>query len=76
MSLQRSLQNGRHGEPSDHSTGRWQVGQETVVVIGGRGGGAEAIAQVQSESVKGTSSVVCTGRLPASCHTRKRMLTR
>ena len=29
MSLHRSLQNGRQGEASDHSTGRLQVGQET-----------------------------------------------
>jgi hypothetical protein len=30
ISLQRSLQNGRQGDFSDHSTGRSQVGQGTV----------------------------------------------
>lgn len=48
MSRQRSLQNGRNGEASDHSTGRWQVGQGT----------AAGTAQVQVESVKRTSSEV------------------
>ena len=69
MSLQRSLQNGRKGEASDHSTGRWQVGQGTTVATA-------YTAYVHVASVKRTSSVVCTGRLPASCQTRKRMLQR
>jgi hypothetical protein len=33
MSLQRSLQNGRQGETSDHSTGRLQVGQVTDGIV-------------------------------------------
>ncbi len=69
MSLHRSLQNGRKGEASDHSTGRWQVGQVTTVATA-------CTAYVQVASVKRTSSAVCTGRLPASCQTRKRMLQR
>jgi hypothetical protein len=32
MSLQRSLQKGRHREAAVHSTVRLQVGQETVVM--------------------------------------------
>ena len=48
MSLHRSLQNGLNGEASDHSTGRWQVGQGTSV----------ATAYVHVASVKCTSSVV------------------
>src|SRR5690606_23038755 len=32
MSLQRSLQNGRYGDSSDHSTSRPQVGHRTVVM--------------------------------------------
>ena len=70
ISLQRSLQNGRNGDASDHSTGRWQVGQGTVAIA------AVRATQVQVASVKCTSSVVCTGRLSASCQTRKRTLQR
>jgi len=66
ISLQRSLQNGRNGDSGDHSTGRWQVGQGTM----------RGMPQVQVDSVNRTSSVVCTGRLPASCQTRKRTLQR
>jgi hypothetical protein len=33
MSLQRSLQNGRQREVSDHSTGRLHVGQETLDIL-------------------------------------------
>ena len=33
-SLQRSLQNGRHGETLDHSTDRSQVGHLTIVALG------------------------------------------
>ena len=40
MSLQRSVQNGRHGEASDHSTGRLQVGQGTEGMRKGTGYGA------------------------------------
>ena len=72
MSLQRSLQNGRNGEASDHSTGRWQVGQLTTVAMAC----TARTAYVHVASVKRTSSAVCTGRLPASCQTRKRMLQR
>ena len=66
MSRQRSLQNGRNGEASVHSTGRWQVGQGTLA----------GTTQVQVESVKRTSSEVCTGRFAASCQTRNRTLQR
>ena len=34
MSLQRSLQNGRHFDSSDQATGRLQVGQGTVGMVG------------------------------------------
>jgi hypothetical protein len=50
MSRQRSLQNGRYADASDHSTGRPQVGHFTKVAIdGGRP------AQEQQVSRKGTS---------------------
>jgi hypothetical protein len=71
MSLQRSLQNGRNGEAGDHSTGRWQVGQETDFRLT-----AGDQRQVQVVSVKRTSSVVWIGRVLASCQTRKRTLQR
>ena len=66
INLQRSLQNGLNGDSGDHSTGRLQVGQGTL----------RGMPQVQVDNVNRTSSVVWTGRLPASCQTRKRMLQR
>ena len=71
MSLQRSLQNGRHGDLSDHSTGRRHVGQETVGMLE-----ANRRDQVQVVSKNFTSSVVCTGRAFTSSQLMKRMLQR
>ena len=70
-SLQRSLQNGRHGNCSLQAISRWQVGQ------GRRFAALTVFAPYgQQVSVKGTSTSVCFGRLSMSVHSRKRMLQR
>ena len=43
MSLQRSVQNGRQGDDSDHSTGRLQVGQGTSMGSGIADGGQKEV---------------------------------
>ena len=74
ISRQRSLQNGRHFASADHSTGRWHVGHGNVGMAACSR--LKACGQVQSASKNGTSPVICTGCVPASCQERKRMLTR
>ncbi len=82
MSLQRSLQKGRHGDASDQFTGRLQVGQEAVMLLQGyrlqatgyrlqaTGGPAQPTAETPSQvhvvSRNGTLSAVCAGRLAAT----------
>jgi len=75
MSLQRSLQKGRQGDFSDHSTGRPQVGQ---VVFGAGIDTLEPVDQVQVQVVSrnAISSCVWTGRELMSFHSMKRMLQR
>lgn len=70
INLHRSLQNGRQAEASVHSTGFSHVGQATVFA------GTSSFLQWQTNKVKGTSSVHCTGCVLASNQVRNRTLQR
>jgi hypothetical protein len=69
MSRQRSLQNGRYGNSSDHSIARSQVGHRRRWTTG-------RYLQLQQTSLNATSAAVWVARCSMPFHCRNRMLQR